>query len=309
MKQITNTIMMIEPLSFGYNEQTAVNNYYQRFSSNTIDANVQDIALIEFNNFVQILRHKGVNVIVIKSNSFDAPDSIFPNNWISTHSDGSIFLYPMFAKNRRIERRPDIIDYLKKNFIVKNVFNNTSFYESNNLFLEGTGSMVLDRKNKIAYSSISERTNQELVEKWCSKMNFSSTIFTSYQSLGKKKEIIYHTNVMMCVADEFAIICLESIHNKIERNKVINCLHKSGKEIIDISEEQTSKFAGNMLQVMGHEKYLIMSDSALKSLNDNQKERIKKYNKIVHINLETIELFGGGSARCMMTEIFLQIKE
>ncbi|SVC84532.1 uncharacterized protein METZ01_LOCUS337386, partial [marine metagenome] len=243
---------MIKPVSFRYNEQTAKSNFYQKSINNLTSEQVQENALNEFNVFVKKLKNLKVNVLVIEDiESTDTPDSIFPNNWISTHSDGSIFMYPMFARNRRTERRSDIIEYLQNNFAVKNVFNNTSFYENNNLFLEGTGSMVLDRENKIAYASISQRTNKKLLEKWCRKMNYYPISFSSNQIIEDKKEPIYHTNVMMCVAEKYVVICLNTIDNEIEREIIVNSFKESGKEIIEISEEQTYRFAGNMLQVMG----------------------------------------------------------
>ena len=310
MNQITKHIMMIKPVSFRYNEQTAESNFYQKIINNLTPEQVQENALNEFNVFVKKLENLRVNVFVIEDiESTDTPDSIFPNNWISTHSDGSIFMYPMFARNRRTERRSDIIEYLQNNFVVKNVFNNTSFYENNNLFLEGTGSMVLDRENKIAYASISQRTNKKLLEKWCKKMNYYPISFSSNQIIGDKKEPIYHTNVMMCVAEKYAVICLNTIDNEIEREMIVNSFKESGKEIIEISEEQTYRFAGNMLQVMGDRPYLIMSTSAYESLTETQIDALEKYNPIIYSSLDTIEACGGGSVRCMMAEIFLPLKK
>ena len=302
--------MMIKPVSFRYNEQTAESNFYQKSINNLTPEQVQENALNEFNVFVKKLENLRVNVFVIEDiESTDTPDSIFPNNWISTHSDGSIFMYPMFARNRRTERRSDIIEYLQNNFAVKNVFNNTSFYENNNLFLEGTGSMVLDRENKIAYASISQRTNKKLLEKWCRKMNYYPISFSSNQIIGDKKEPIYHTNVMMCVAEKYVVICLNTIDNEIEREMIVNSFKESGKEIIEISEEQTYRFAGNMLQVMGDRPYLIMSTSAYESLTETQIDALEKYNPIIYSSLDTIEACGGGSVRCMMAEIFLPLKK
>ena len=310
MNQITKHIMMIKPVSFRYNEQTAESNFYQKSINNLTPEQVQENALNEFNVFVKKLENLRVNVFVIEDiESTDTPDSIFPNNWISTHSDGSIFMYPMFARNRRTERRSDIIEYLQNNFAVKNVFNNTSFYENNNLFLEGTGSMVLDRENKIAYASISQRTNKKLLEKWCRKMNYYPISFSSNQIIGDKKEPIYHTNVMMCVAEKYVVICLNTIDNEIEREMIVNSFKESGKEIIEISEEQTYRFAGNMLQVMGDRPYLIMSTSAYESLTETQIDALEKYNPIIYSSLDTIEACGGGSVRCMMAEIFLPLKK
>lgn len=306
MKQIANTIMMIEPIAFRYNEQTSVNNYYQKDFSELNPENAQRQALVEFKSFVKKLEDAGIDVIVFKdTNEYDTPDSIFPNNWISTHNDGSIFLYPMFARNRREERRIDIIKFLQDNFEVKKVFDNTTFYENKNLFLEGTGSMVLDRENKIAYASISERTNKGLFKEWCSYMKFTPISFSSNQLIGNNKNPIYHTNVMMCIADNYAIICLESIDNNRDRDLIVQSLEETNKEIIEISKIQKNRFAGNMLQLVGNKKYLVMSEMAFNSLTEHQKVRIKKYNSILHSSLDTIESCGGGSARCMMSEVFL----
>ena len=309
MTQVTNNILMIRPISFGLNIETSINNHYQNKHSDVSLEESQSYALIEFDAFVEKLQMKGVNVVVIEDvNDIYTPDSIFPNNWISTHSDGTIYIYPMFAKNRRLERRYDIIEYLRDHFEVKNLLDNAEDYERENNFLEGTGSMVLDRDNKIAYASISERTNNILFEKWCELMGFFPVAFTSYHTKYNERELIYHTNVMMCIADKYVIICLDSIDSTIERDFVCNMLKSTNKEIIEISELQIDKFAGNMLQVMGDQKYLVMSESAYSSLTESQLETIRKYNDIIYSSLDIIQDLGGGSARCMMAEIFLKPK-
>ena len=310
MKEITNTILMIEPVSFRFNEQTAVNNFYQKSLSNYRIEEIQSLALNEFNNFVKILELAGINVIKIKdTKSPETPDSVFPNNWISFHEDGSVFLYPMFAVNRRLERRKDILDILikKYNFQI-NKINDFTDFELKNSFLEGTGSMVLDRKNKVCYASISERTDENLVNKWCNEMKYLAVTFTSRQNFNNLRERIYHTNVMMCVADKYVIICLNSIDLLEERKLVINQLKKNGKKIIEISEFQKNSFAGNMLQVKGDKNYLVMSESAYSSLSVEQIKDIESFNDILSVPLEIIETLGGGSARCMMSEVFLPIK-
>ena len=307
MKQITNNLLMIRPVNFSFNKETAKNNFYQKKSCDNIIANIE--AKKEFKNFVNTLINHGVNVIVFDDLAENhTPDSIFPNNWLSTHNYGKIFLYPMFAENRRRERRIDIISYLKNNFIVKEVNDNYVDYENNNSFLEGTGSIVLDRVSKIAYASISERTNLKIFKKWCIEMNYQAISFKSYHTINNKREIIYHTNVMMCVANNFAVVCLDSIDDKSERQEVYSSLLSSGKEIICITEEQNSKFAGNMLQVLGDKPYLIMSKTAFNSLKDEQKQKIIKYCPIINVPINTIESIGGGSVRCMIAEIFLQEK-
>ncbi|SIT98139.1 hypothetical protein SAMN05660493_02875 [Epilithonimonas bovis DSM 19482] len=301
--QTTDTVLMIEPVAFGFNEQTAVNNYFQVQQ----EGNVQGEALKEFNAFVEKLRAKGINVITIKD-TLDpkTPDSIFPNNWVSFHKDGKVVLYPMFAENRRLERRDDIINQIKEQFEVTEVID-YSGAEKDNLFLEGTGSMIFDHDNKIAYGSVSLRLDEDLFRKFCAEFGFRPVVFHSYQTAGEERLPIYHTNVMMCVADKFVVICLDCIDDELEREKVIETIKNSGKELIEISEEQMQNFAGNMLQVHNNvgEKFLVMSQSAYRSLKPEQVAAIEKYCEIIYSDLETIETNGGGSARCMLAEVFL----
>jgi len=310
MKQITNTILMMEPVAFRYNEQTAANNYYQQILDNLTPEQIQEKALSEFTNFVNILREKGVDVIVIKDTvNPDTPDSIFPNNWVSFHEDGVVAFYPMYAENRRDERREDVLDLLvdDHDFKVKYIKDFTKF-EERGKYLEGTGSMVLDRENKICYASISIRTDEQAVLQFCDEFDYTPVCFTSNQDVDGERMEIYHTNVMMCIADKYAIVCLDTVDDKEERKWLKSSLEDSGKEIIEITEEQKHRFAGNMLQLMGDEKYLVMSKSAHESLTQDQIERIEKYNSIISSSLDTIEACGGGSARCMMAEIFLPKK-
>ena len=308
MKQITNNIMMIEPVSFNYNTETAINNYYQINNTALSKEEIQQKALKEFKEFVSLLRSKNINVIVFKdTENPKTPDSIFPNNWVSFHIDGEIVLYPMYAKNRRLERRNDIIQKLRDDFIVKKI-NDFSYYENQELYLEGTGSMILDRENKICYAAISDRTNKNIVNDFCNQLNFKPILFTSNQDVRGKRLAIYHTNVMMCITTNFAIVCLDSIDCNEEKDRVIDILNETKKEIISISEEQTNKFAGNMLEVEGDKKYLVMSKSAYFCLTEHQIKKINKYCEILYSDLSTIENYGGGSARCMMAEIFLTLK-
>ena len=300
---------MIRPLAFNYNVQTAVNNHYQ--NANDFDSNSNQINLTaqtEFDNFVLKLRSFGVDVIVFQDDDkFDTPDSVFPNNWISFHSNGDIALYPMFAENRRNERREDVVKYIEKNrYLINDVIDYSSAEESN-IFLEGTGSIVLDRLNRKAYCAVSERSNEELLIEFCEDFEYTPVVFNAFQSVNEARELIYHTNVMMCVADNFVIICLDCIDDKKERNNVIAHLKKDGKEIIEISENQVNSFAGNMLQILDRNSnsLLIMSESAYNVLTRAQKDIINKYAKIVFSSLNTIETYGGGSARCMMAEVFL----
>ena len=300
---------MIRPLAFNYNVQTAVNNHYQ--NANDFDSNSNQINLTaqtEFDNFVLKLRSFGVDVIVFQDDDkFDTPDSVFPNNWISFHSNGDIALYPMFAENRRNERREDVVKYIEKNrYLINNVIDYSSAEESN-IFLEGTGSIVLDRLNRKAYCAVSERSNEELLIEFCEDFEYTPVVFNAFQSVKEVRELIYHTNVMMCVADNFVIICLDCIDDKKQRNNVIAHLKEDGKEIIKISENQVNSFAGNMLQILdrNNNSLLIMSESAYNVLTRAQKDIINKYAKIVFSSLNTIETYGGGSARCMMAEVFL----
>ena len=309
MKQITKNILMIEPVSFNYNAETALNNYFQKSDINFSKSQIQKKALEEFNNFVKLLRSKQVNVHVIKDTIHPlTPDSIFPNNWISFHSNGEVLLYPMFANNRRLERRRDIIKKLQNEYLVSEV-KSLVHYEDKSIFLEGTGSMILDRINKICYASISLRTNKSIVLDFCDQLNYKPVLFNSFQDVDGKRLPIYHTNVMMCVASDFAIVCLDAIDSQDEKNSVINSLITTNKEIIQISELQANKFAGNMLQVQGDKKYLIMSESAFNILSEKQIQKIESYCSILYSDLKTIEKFGGGSARCMMAEIFLPLKK
>ena len=309
MKQITKNILMIEPVSFNYNAETALNNYFQKSVANFSKSQIQKKALEEFNNFVKLLRAKQVNVHVIKDTIHPlTPDSIFPNNWISFHSNGEVLLYPMFANNRRLERRRDIIKKLQNEYLVSEV-KSLVHYEDKSIFLEGTGSMILDRANKICYASISLRSNKAIVLDYCDQLNYKPVLFNSFHDVDGKRLPIYHTNVMMCVASDFAIVCLDAIDSQDEKNSVVNSLITTNKEIIQISELQANKFAGNMLQVQGDKKYLIMSESAFNALSEEQIRKIESHCSILYSDLKTIEKFGGGSARCMMAEIFLPLKK
>ncbi len=310
MNQITNTILMIRPVSFRMNEQTAVNNYYQeelKLENSEINKKAQE----EFDNYVFKLKSYGIHVIVVSdTKEFDTPDSIFPNNWISFHQDGTVAIYPMFAQNRRLERREDVLEKIEsEGFLIKNIIDYTSA-EKEQVFLEGTGSMILDRVNKKAYCALSPRADEDLFIEFCEDFEYTPVVFTANQTVNGKREAIYHTNVMMCIAETFVVICLEAIDNKKERKNLLNHFKDDGKKVINITEEQVHNFAGNMLQVMGKddEPYLIMSQAAFNSLTQSQKAQINNHCKIISSSLETIETCGGGSARCMMAEVFLPKK-
>lgn len=308
IKQITNSILMIRPVQFRMNEQTAVNNYYQKTIEHLTPDAVNALAVEEFDAFVQKLQEAGIQVVVVDdTKEFDTPDSIFPNNWISFHQNGTIALYPMFAENRRLERKESVVEAVEeKGFSIKHVVDYTEA-EQENLFLEGTGSIILDREYQKAYCALSPRADEQLFIEFCEDFDFFPVIFSAYQTVNQKREKIYHTNVMMCIGTTFAVICLDSIDDKKERKNVINHLKKDNKDIIEITEDQVNQFAGNMLQLLGKNNtpFLIMSQSAFDSLRADQLSKLEKHTKIISSSLQTIEACGGGSARCMMAEIFL----
>jgi hypothetical protein len=295
---------MIRPVNFGFNEQTAESNAFQNRDAQSESANRQ--AQKEFDGMVNTLRANGVDVTVVDDTMEPhTPDSIFPNNWVSFHSDGQVFLYPMQAENRRLERREDTINGLEDNFTVKHIID-LSRFEEENKFLEGTGSMVLDRENKIAYACISPRTDREVLHVFCQQAGYAPVTFDAVDENG---QAIYHTNVLMCVGSRFAVICLESIPNPHEKLVVKESLLSTKKEIVDISFDQMNRFAGNMLEVknMAQETLIVMSKNAYEALLEEQKNVLKKYGKLVYADINTIETIGGGSARCMMAEVHLPV--
>ncbi|SHJ80303.1 hypothetical protein SAMN04488007_1495 [Maribacter aquivivus] len=305
--QITNTILMIRPVSFRMNEQTAVNNYFME-DIDLKNLEINQKAQEEFDAFVSVLKNKGVNVIVVQDTKEpDTPDSVFPNNWISFHSNGTVGVYPMFAENRRNERREDIFEILEQSgFKINDVVDYTSA-EEEGFYLEGTGSILLDRVNKKAYCALSERADEDLFIEFCEDFDFFPVIFTANQSVDGKRLPIYHTNVMMALAEDFVVICSATIDDKKERKNVLDHLKNDGKEIISITEQQMHHFAGNMLQVLGSDdkRYMVMSSAAYHSLSPEQITQIENHCAILHSSLQTIETCGGGSARCMMAEVFL----
>jgi len=308
MKQTTNSILMIRPVAFRMNEQTAVNNYYQKVLDGLLPATVNAKAQQEFDAFVEKLTAVGVEVIVVDDTlSPDTPDSIFPNNWISFHENGDVALYPMFAENRRLERREELLDLLEdKGFRIDNIVDYTEA-ETDNYFLEGTGSILLDRANGKAYCALSPRADEELFIEFCEDFDLNPIIFEAFQTVEGERKLIYHTNVMMCLGETFAVICSDSIDDKKERKMVLDNLKVDGKEIVLITEEQVNNFAGNMLEVRGTDdkRYLVMSTAAHQSLTAKQITQLEKHATILSSSLDTIEACGGGSARCMMAEIFL----
>ena len=294
---------MIRPAHFAFNKETAANNAFQ---VKIDDENVHLKALKEFDAFVSLLTKNNVDVTVVEDTPQPhTPDALFPNNWISFHHDGTLLLYPMYAPSRRAERKEHVLEKIYKHFkVVREI--DLSHYEKNNLFLEGTGSMVLDRDNRIAFACMSPRTDKKVLDDFCSKMNYQPVVFTAVDSNGLN---IYHTNVMMCVADKYVVICMDSIPDSEEKENLVETIQKNGKEIIEINRDQLNHFAGNMLQIENSqgEKLLLMSTQAFQSLSGEQVQKLNEYNRIVHSSLTTIETNGGGSARCMMAEIHLPV--
>lgn len=307
-QQLASTIMMVRPAHFGFNPETAENNAFQ---SNEGDLTVDQIsaaAIAEFDAFVEKLRSYEIEVLVIQDTEVPLKtDAVFPNNWISFHEDGLVITYPMYSPNRRAERRSDIVDTVAEAFEI-NTWIKLEAHEEGGKFLEGTGSMILDRSNQVAYACRSDRTHPALFADFCDSMNFEPILFTAQDKGGND---IYHTNVMMALGETLAIICLDSLTNKEERDLVEKRLLESGKEIVDISHAQMNAFAGNMLEVKNAkgENFLVMSSSAYHSLDMQQTETILSHTAIIHSSLDNIEQYGGGSARCMMAEIFLPKKD
>lgn len=298
--QTTDKVFMVKPVRFGYNPQTAANNAFQKEG---FEDNAQENASREFATYVSLLKANKVDVVVAEDTQVPyTPDSIFPNNWFSTHDDGTLVLYPMFAVNRRNERKSEFLETIRRVFEIKRVIDLT-WWESEELYLEGTGSMILDRENKIAYAGRSPRTSEKVLADFCKQMGYSSLLFDAYDQNG---ELIYHTNVMMSIGTKYAIICLDAITDSVQREQVVDSLKAAGKKIIDISFEQMTNFAGNMLELKSRDgkPILVMSSSARKSLTPEQTRELSGYYKLLSPGLEYIENNGGGSARCMLAEIY-----
>jgi hypothetical protein len=306
-KQTANTLLMIEPVAFGFNPQTADDNYFQQ-SAHAPQASIQENALREFNQMIEILKNKDVALIVVKDTlEPHTPDSIFPNNWISFHSDGSVVLYPMLAPNRRRERRLDILKRVEKEGFIICRTKDYSPLEKEGIFLEGTGSMALDRVNRTAYAALSQRTSGTLFRTFCNDFGYTPVCFSACQTTGNRRLPVYHTNVMMCIGNSYAVVCLDAVDSEAERRALAGSLTDNRKTVIPISEAQMHCFAGNMLQIENRkgEKFLVMSDTAFRSLTETQINRLSAYNEIIRIAVPTIEKQGGGSVRCMMAEVFL----
>ncbi len=306
-KQTTSNIMMVRPANFGFNPQTAISNAFQDNDTSLSENKIKDLAVEEFDNFVAKLRTNGINVIVAEdSRTPIKPDAVFCNNWVSFHTNGTMILYPMLTENRRLERQESVIETVTKGFEVNNKVD-LSKYETIGKILEGTGSMILDRVNRLVYACLSPRTDSELLNDFCKTADYQKVIFNSIDSHG---QAIYHTNVMMAMGDQFVVICMESIPDAAERKMLLEYFERTNKALIEITMAQVEAFAGNMLQIENTDgkTFLVMSEQAFKSLRNDQIETIEKYTTIFYTPIYTIEKFGGGSARCMMAEVFLPLK-
>jgi hypothetical protein len=305
-KQNANTVLMIQPVAFGYNSETEANNFFQQ-RGNLNAEQIHSHALTEFNEMVKQLQTKGIRVIVVNDTTEAyTPDSIFPNNWVTFHEDGSVVIYPVFAQNRRLERRYNIIQHVIDSGFKFEKFSDYTCFENQNYFLEGTGSMVFDHENRIIYAALSARTSYETLLGFCGDFDYTPVIFSAFQTVNQLRLPIYHTNVMLCVANNYAVVCLECIDDKLERENIIESLRKTGKVIIAISEKQMCNFAGNMLQLENIEckKFLVMSETAYNSLEDVQINKLTSFNELIVVPVPTVEKYGGGSVRCMMAEVF-----
>ncbi len=308
MNQSTSSVFMVRPHSFRKNEETATNNHYQRDIAQASPEEIIERAQEEFDGFVDQLKAAGIEVVVFdEAEPHETPDALFPNNWISTHADGTVALYPMFAPNRRTERREDVPLVLEHQFgfDVRQIIDFTEF-ESHNKFLEGTGSIVLDRINRKAYAALSDRTDARALEHFCDQLDFEPVAFQAFQTVDNQRLTIYHTNVMMSIGSSYAVVCLDCIDSDDERKQVVDAIAQDGLELIAITEEQVNQFAGNMLELTGEEgPVLVMSASAYQSLVPGQIEKLQQHTTLLHAPLPTIETCGGGSARCMIAEIHL----
>ncbi|MFC3878677.1 citrulline utilization hydrolase CtlX [Algoriphagus namhaensis] len=305
--QTSSHILMVRPAHFGFNPETAENNFYQKNDTRP-QQEIEEQARVEFDGFVALLRDQGVNVIVVEDTAEPVKtDAVFPNNWFSTHPDGKLITYPMYSPNRRLERRKDLIELLMSmNFQISDLID-LSFFEQDDQFLEGTGSMVMDHTSKTIFACYSERTHPFPLEYVGKILGYKIVGFNAVQEIDGVQSPIYHTNVMMHIGTDLAIVCLDSIPKASEKQAVQKALTSAGKKVIPITAKQKFNFAGNMLEVSndGGEKFTVMSQSALDSLNVGQIQLIEKYTTIINPKIPTIEKLGGGSARCMMAEIFL----
>lgn len=301
---LASAILMIRPAAFGFNEETAANNFFQS-DSGINNEELQQKALAEFDNMVQALRNHDINVIVIDDTKEPAkPSAIFPNNWLSTSPEGIISVFPMYAPNRRTEKRDDILKILAEKFIVNDV-QDWSEFEAEGRFLEGTGSMVMDHDNKMIYAAVSERTNLSVLEKFAAANGYQAIVFLATDKNGHP---VYHTNVVMTLGEKFCVLCEEAIDEEWELIAVRQLLESTSHNIISITREQMHSFAGNMLEVKNSkgENVLLMSETAFDSLRKEQKQMLEAYAKLLPVAVPTIEQVEGGSVRCMIAEVYLE---
>ena len=300
--QAPSAVLMVRPKAFGFNQQTSATNAFQK----NIEADVQSVrdqALLEFDKMVDMLRSNDIEVIVVEDTALpEKPDAIFPNNWISFHLDGTLVLYPMLAENRRTERNNPVIAAIEKEYVISKTLDLTSF-ENQNKFLEGTGSVVFDYVNKIAYASRSSRTDEEVLQQLSEKLGFTTIVFDAVAEQG---EVIYHTNVVMCIGTYFVIICLDAINNDEDQEKLLESFSHTNHKVIAISYEQMNLFAGNMMEVNAQsgEPIVLLSQKAFLSLLPGQLDALSKFAEPLPVNIPTIESYGGGSVRCMVAGIF-----
>ena len=306
-RQITRDIVMVRPCSFYFNAETATNDFFQKNLGEKRDI-VKAKALIEFDGFVAKLRSKGINVHAIQDDAtvFDTPDSIFPNNWFVSLEGGKLVLCPMFAEDRRFERIKflgALVEAMGRDHL--KIYDYTK-HEAEGRFLEGTGAMVLDRANKKAYCCLSERADEGLFLQFCKDFGFKAVPFHGFQTYRRQRVAIYHTNVMMAIGEKLAVVCLEAIDDPAERQMVVDELTESGEEILDVSEQEIDNFAGNEIELLGDDDrhYTVMTNSTFTVLTDVQKAEIEKSSEILVGDVQTIEAYGGGSVRCMISEIF-----
>lgn len=308
---LASTILMIRPAEFGFNEETAANNYFQSELNNNKEApitiGVHQKALREFDSMVELLRRHDIDVLVIDDTEEPVkPSAIFPNNWFSTSPEGIIAVFPMYAPNRRPEKRDDILNMLAEKFLVKNV-QDWSEFEVEGRFLEGTGSMIMDHDNKMIYAAVSERTNLTVLEKFAGANGYQAIVFLATDKEGRP---VYHTNVVMTLGEKFCVLCEEAIEEEWELIAVRQLLESTGHSIVPITREQMQNFAGNMLELKNSkgENIIVMSETAFNSLRKEQKQMLEAYAMLLPIAVPTIEQAEGGSVRCMMAEVFLQKK-
>ncbi len=307
-QQTTRHILMVRPANFGFNPETAANNAFQQNDNSLQPEQIRVAAQKEFDGFVKKLRAAGVNVIAVRDSKTPVkPDAVFPNNWVTFHQEGYVITYPMFSPARRRERRMLIVKQVLSQGFQSEKRVNFEFNEKLNRFLEGTGSIIFDHQHRLAYACLSPRTDANLLGDLCKTIDYQPVVFHSTDGNGQE---IYHTNVMMALGESFVVICLETVRDAAERKMLEQKFRETGKEIIEISLEQMGKFAGNMLQVRNDrdETILVMSETAFRSLTESQVKTLQQHTKILYSNINVIETYGGGSARCMMSEVFLPEK-